>query len=757
MKNCKWIAIGVVWATSAIGWIAGAAAQDPFATPRQGTTPADPVVTPDPVATSIDPTRSRNATNALIVKQLVDSQPQTAAELLRGVRVLMDLDEIEFARTYLERLSQMRLEDSEWFRASELIGADFLMRLYGEDRLLPANKELVRTMNQAGFRYATSAERVDQLIRGLSDESQAVRSESFRHLRRMEQAGAVALLQVFADSGRQHEYAGVREALRGMGPSAVGPLLAASRARPLQMRYEALMALALRVSPECFDAVVGALFSPHTPQEIKDDIQWALQQTYEHLPDRDAIERMHTRTRHLLFGQQLTADWLYYDRDAVYVNAWIWDGEAGSLVPLMVAPETAARMLALDRAADLHRAEPNRSDFRELHLLAFMDANKRVIGPDRVLSSDLARSTFPDLTIQEIEALLHLALDRDMIPAVAAACDLLAQHPDTCQLLASSERASGLIRTLHCGDRHAQFAAFRALVELDCREPFAGCSHVMAAAAYFSSFADRPSGLIGHHYPEIAQSFADVLRQTGISGRGVENSRDMYREAVNDANLRYLFLSDTLAGPGYNELLQQFRSDWRTKRLPAAILVRSDTLANAQFRTNTDAFTLVLPETLDPTLVALQVDQLRRLQQPWEVTTTQGRLQAEYALNWILKVLADSESYSFYEVLAHQRAIADLLYWPHNSRRVIEALGWMGTAVAQRELIEYASQTGLPIENRQLAVESFAKAISRRGIMLTREEILQQYDRYNASAGDTGENQRVLGLMLDLIEAHSGR
>ncbi|HMP80452.1 MAG TPA: hypothetical protein PKD54_13440, partial [Pirellulaceae bacterium] len=73
------------------------------------------------------------------------------------------------------------------------------------------------------------------------------------------------------------------------------------------------------------------------------------------------------------------------------------------------------------------------------------------------------------------------------------------------------------------------------------------------------------------------------------------------------------------------------------------------------------------------------------------------------------------------------------------------------------ELIEYASQTGLPIENRQLAVESFAKAISRRGIMLTREEILQQYDRYNASAGDTGENQRVLGLMLDLIEAHSGR
>ncbi len=737
------------------GYSSWLVAQDPFA-PRGSTTP--PPATAPVAAPDIDPSAASNSTNQLIVKQLVDSRPTTPAELLRAVRFLMDINEIDFARQYLDRVAPLTLDDSEWFKVSDLIGSDFLFRLYNEDRLAPTGRDLVRTINQATHRYATSPERVDQLVRGLSDESTAVRAESFRHLRRLEHNGAVALLHVFADPARQSEYAAARQALRGLGPSAIGPLLAASRAPILQVRYEALMALALRVSPECFDAAVGALYSPRTPAEIKEDLTWALEQTYEQLPDRRAaLERMHTRTRHLLFGRQLTAEWLRHDRDAVYVNAWVWNRATGRLEALMVAPETAARMLAEDRAADLYQVEPDRADIRQLHLLAFLDAQKRRIGPDQLLSLEAARSEFPDVTVQELETLLHIALDQDLIPAAAAACELLGQHRDACQLLAADTRTSGLIRALQCGDRHAQFSAFRAIVEMDCREPYTGSSHVLAAAAYFASFADRPSGLIGHHYAEIAQSFADVLRQSGISGRGVANSREMFREAINDANLRYLFLSDTLVQPSYNETLQQLRADWRTKRLPAAILIRNDSLAAARVRTTTDPFTMVLPETLDPTLVALQVDQLRRLQQPWEVTTTQGRLQAEYALNWLLKVLNAWEQYSFYDVLAHERAISDLLYWPHNSRRVIEALGLMGTASAQRALIEYASQPGLPMENRQLAVESFSKAVTRRGTLLTRDEILRQYERYNASSGDTGENQRILGLILDLLENHAKR
>jgi hypothetical protein len=52
-------------------------------------------------------------------------------------------------------------------------------------------------------------------------------------------------------------------------------------------------------------------------------------------------------------------------------------------------------------------------------------------------------------------------------------------------------------------------------------------------------------------------------------------------------------------------------------------------------------------------------------------------------------------------------------------------------------------------------VEAFRRSIQARGILLTTQQILRQYDRYNASESQDRSTQQVLGLILDCIEAPS--
>jgi hypothetical protein len=63
-----------------------------------------------------------------------------------------------------------------------------------------------------------------------------------------------------------------------------------------------------------------------------------------------------------------------------------------------------------------------------------------------------------------------------------------------------------------------------------------------------------------------------------------------------------------------------------------------------------------------------------------------------------------------------------------------------------------ASVNALPIAQRQIAAQGFAAAVSRRGVNLTASQILQQYDRYNASEQLPAETQQVLGALLDTLE-----
>ena len=111
-----------------------------------------------------------------------------------------------------------------------------------------------------------------------------------------------------------------------------------------------------------------------------------------------------------------------------------------------------------------------------------------------------------------------------------------------------------------------------------------------------------------------------------------------------------------------------------------------------------------------------------------------------------------SEKYSFYSLLRLEPTVQQALNTSQLTDQAARVLGSFGTPTAQRLLVEFASQNARRLEERQAAAAAFGSAISKRGLLLARNEIQVQYDRYNQSKTLDSETQAVLGSLLDAIE-----
>jgi hypothetical protein len=162
--------------------------------------------------------------------------------------------------------------------------------------------------------------------------------------------------------------------------------------------------------------------------------------------------------------------------------------------------------------------------------------------------------------------------------------------------------------------------------------------------------------------------------------------------------------------------------------------------------------TEVFVHPADPSGVAFVMRRLlERAPRDW-VPHDERTRQAAAALNLLGKLASDPDHYGFYDLLPQEPAVELALTVPALSIQAAQVLGWLGSPQAQRTLTTFANQAGRELSQRQAAAAALDVAVKRRGLLLTRAEILRQYDIYNASATADAGTQRVLGSILDAIE-----
>jgi len=762
----SWLAV-LISVFSFNGWVAASLLQDdPFEsttpevqgkTDEQGDTEDDTTSGPDVFDTDAAPTKPEfnpalDDTTQLIIRSLDQGNPTTASELARAIQTTIALGQFEWAKYYLRRLIELSAEPDQIHEMYQALGPEFFLVLHGQAELQPEARQFAKMALRTADRVAKSPEHIERLIAQLGDPDVTIRSETIRRLRRIGAPAAATMFNALADSSRKIEFPFLIAAIENLGESALWPILAAARANQPVVQAAAARALANIKAPLAVDALVGITLSPHASETGRRIANQSLQKQLGRIPELNlARQRLNDRTRTLLGSEALASH-----GTSGIVELWVWDSSQTSLVPRPMDKATAVSVVASQIAGDLYQSDTASFENRQLYLLTLLEMNKRIAGPHTAVMMSQLSKTIPDLNWEDIDRALGEAIDRELFPAAIAAAEIAKELGYGSFVYSQNDRPSNLVRALLQGQRHLQFAAADAIAAIDPNQAYVGSSYLIKTMIYFASTRGKSAGLVGDQRPALAQSFAASLGQNGMVGQATRSSRELFEIATSNPDLDVILVSDSLTRPDYVELVHQLRGDWRICRTPIGVLVRDE---NQKFRvgrlTSGIPNLIVLPMTLEPGIIYEQIIRLRELQRPWPIADTHRQRHAEVAMKWLSKVLADWPRYKFYDAAGYRDSLAGLARTPGNIQLRVELLASIGTPAGQRALLEFAGQANLSTEERTSAANALANSIQKHGALLTRDEILGQFDRFNVTAVEGGGVDQVLSLILESIESRA--
>ncbi|MFV1968858.1 MAG: hypothetical protein ACC628_25855, partial [Pirellulaceae bacterium] len=433
---------------------------------------------------------------------------------------------------------------------------------------------------------------------------------------------------------------------------------------------------------------------------------------------------------------------------------WHWDLEMKTSVAERFDVRMASLWVAGRIATDLYTISPENAEIHRLYLTALLELAKTTAGLDLPLPAN-DQGEHPivgSASAEVVEGVLAVALDEGFTAAAIGALEALSDIGDAGLLYSTDGRPREVVMALRHLDRRVRFAAAAAIMKWDPQQPFAGSSYLPEALAYFARTAGTRRVLVGHPRTGQAQTVAGMLNELGFEADTAATGRHVFRAAVGNPDYEFVLLSDALDYPPVEEVIQQLRRDPNTAALPVGVMSREMNFGRLDRITESDPLAMTFPRPHDLASVALQARRLLALAGIGLVDSDWRLRQALAALDYLGRLAEDRQRYRFYDVLAQQDALAQALNYSRLSSQAARVLGYLGSPQAQRMLVTLASQKSRRLPERESAAGAFHEAVGRRGLLLSRNEILLQYDRYNRGAPLDQDTQRVLGAILDTIE-----
>ena len=727
-----------------------AIAQDPFANPgtsnSSATNSTNNAAQSDNSGGSNDPQDQQDDTDA-IVTAIRQSNPSSASELADAIAMMMDINRDDAARSFLNKLSNLSLDDEAWHEFHRKQGPAFLVRLQMRDGLQPAGRDFANKVFSITRKLTTDPARlkglVDKVVNGMERE----KIEAARELTTIGPAGAAALMQVFADPGKSDSHPTIHALVRSMGSGAEPVLYAAARSGNVSLQKAAISLLVELNRPSGFEVLIGLKARSKNQAELADPVDAALTRlSLNNVSDIKLRKSLNSFIERYLDDDQANAI-----EQSEYRDIWIWDANSQVFVRKTVATNVLRRSKAADFADDLLAIEQSNTHSQYLSLLSRVEANRLIIGLDQPASS-LQQIGFADnVDPNMLKKVLSGALERDLVGAAVASCDAYGILGNDIALQSNQGRPSPLARALSHGNPRIRAAAAKAIIQIDPHKSFAGSSQFIQTLVYLSGTMGYSKAMIAHGDATQAQTFAAGIGRSGMVSQSVNTSRDCFRDATQDSDFEIIFVTDTLDYPDYAELVQQLRHDSRTKQIPIGLLARPQNMHRAELVAAMDKHMLALPWTRSPGAIAKYIDRLRKLG-PQAIEPIQRTNYGKIAMDALEKYAADPGQYPMYNLQMHQEEIASALLSPVYGEQACDLLGNLGTAYSQSQLINLANQSDLPLETRAKAVQAFTKAVRKNGVLLTSVQIKMQQRRRDATRFDEQDNLKILEDILNVIE-----
>ncbi len=203
--------------------------------------------------------------------------------------------------------------------------------------------------------------------------------------------------------------------------------------------------------------------------------------------------------------------------------------------------------------------------------------------------------------------------------------------------------------------------------------------------------------------------------------------------------------------PPVNLLLQQLRHDARSADLRVGLIAREGFAERAEHVVEGDPLARAFARPHEDASVAWQLQQLAELRPEEFVGFDERQCQAGEALELLAELGRDSGK--LYDMHQAERLVLTALDTPSLSEKAIAVLSVINSPEAQRALVATAGQIAQPLEIRQAAASAFRQNLQAHGILLNTEEIKKQYQQYNEAKDQDAASQKILGFILDCLEA----
>jgi CheY-like chemotaxis protein len=675
----------------------------------------DPPTPPAEEVSPIEQLASETNPAVLAALELPRTEPR---HYLDAILSLVDLGHPELAAPILKELIDLNLNDQQRAALVEEFGSHRLLQIARVASLAPAAQQFAEACMTATASQVRDPKRLAKLIDELNSPSTVTRNAARSDLANAGEPGVVATLEAMArETDPQRRWA-IAAAVVSMDPAAVDPLLGMLSTTDPALRRDVLRIL---------KAMHVTLARPFIAAE-------ASSADAERLLD-DAIGRNKRGMRSFATDEN----------DAVAL--WHWNDATKKLgstrYPIHEAQTIWAARLALEYA----KLRPDNRLVQCQALVLGLEADGLIGGQRSPAMEQLLATADGDM----LNMVLNAAMKHDFPHAAAAAAAVLGQRRDASVLYAVAPTPAPLADALIYPNRRVRFAALQAIMALDPETSFPGASRVPEMLGYFATGASQRRAVVAMPGAIHATTLAGRLTSLGIEADPTTRGGQAVAAAQQSADLEMVLVDVDIDGPGIRDVLYALRSEPATGQVPIGLLATKSRLDAAHRIAGEHQRVVAFPRPQSDAALQELVGRLNAVSDRDPVTPQDRAQMAGAALDWLGQLLA--RNHTFYDLHRQAPVIEAALYLPPLTERSMKALVLLGTPESQRALVDFASHQSVPIDARDAAARAFAESVQRHGILLTAEEILRQYDRYNASASLDAATQKVLGSLLDTLES----
>jgi hypothetical protein len=712
---------------------------DPFA-PAPGQPAAAPAA-PAPRKPAAEP-------NLSITAQIILSEnPKTLVELARAIDTLIQLKEIEAAKPLVKKLVALKPDLPTQVDAVRKLNTSLWLRL-AQSTEFPEVQKFAENILSTTSKFARDPARLKKFTTDLvSAQTEEQQANALLGLLGAGDAGIAACLGALANPALNAQgRARLAEVVNAGQRSAIEPVLATLQNSSPELRSSALMLLGQVAGSDA----VPWLLTPALigkPDSLSIAAQAALNRLgIEAIGTEQAIPRIRREVNSYLNDERR----LLRNSDDL-VSLWSWDAKAKEPVATWVPQQVFQATRAAQLSEDLIQLDPNSTESQQLWLRSQLRYAALSAGLHRVANLTPAQlELVKKLPAGSLEQFLDNAI-KAHDPITAAAVIRLWPQVRPMDTL-HGPQLHPVVQALRYPDRRMQYAAAQALTQLNPEQPYTGMGHLVETLKYLSTCRGQRMGIAAFPNAETATILAGFLSNSGITGIPVTNGRQAVLAAQQHADCELVMLSTRLNREPLAFTLQDLQRDPRTANLSILILCedRAEELRlSAQYANDSRISVFLRP--YDQSTVDFLVKRMQQQRGIAWVTAAERAEQGLFTLQAMQRLQSTRpKSFQFQEVIP---AIVSSMDDAALTSAAATLLAEMNHHTAQLALVEFLNRREVPIKQRNQALEQFQATINRHGVLLTRNEVLQQYTVYNASATADAETQRILNTVLDLLES----